>query len=107
MKQHILLVEDEASIARGLIFNLEAEGYRVSKEHNASGEGDRFTALASEYAKARDVTSFRLYVQAMEESLAGRRKFIVSPDLEPGALDLRVFARGQSASDKSSRKSTK
>ncbi|BCR06107.1 DNA-binding response regulator [Desulfuromonas versatilis] len=33
---HILLVEDEPHIARGLIFNLEEEGYRVS--HAASGE---------------------------------------------------------------------
>ncbi len=33
---HILLVEDEPHIARGLIFNLEEEGYRVS--HAATGE---------------------------------------------------------------------
>ncbi len=33
---HVLLVEDEPSIARGLLFNLEQEGYRVT--HVSSGE---------------------------------------------------------------------
>ncbi|HEY7746365.1 MAG TPA: response regulator, partial [Desulfuromonadales bacterium] len=32
----ILLVEDEPSIARGLVYNLEEEGYRVT--HAATGE---------------------------------------------------------------------
>ncbi len=36
MTQRILLVEDEVSIARGLLFNLEAEGYEVT--HVPSGE---------------------------------------------------------------------
>jgi HflK protein len=76
---------------------LESEGYRVAKVFNAEGEGGRFTLLADEYGKAREVTAFRLYVQSMEQALAGKRKFIVSPDLEPGALDLRIFARGQPA----------
>ncbi|MBW2476397.1 MAG: response regulator, partial [Deltaproteobacteria bacterium] len=30
MSAHILLVEDETHIAQGLVFNLEAEGYRVT-----------------------------------------------------------------------------
>ncbi len=35
-KQHILLVEDEINLARGICFNLEQDGYRVS--HVESGE---------------------------------------------------------------------
>ena len=35
-KAHILLVEDEPNIARGLVFNLEEEGYRIT--HVVSGE---------------------------------------------------------------------
>ena len=35
-KPHILLVEDEIHLARGICFNLELEGYRVS--HMESGE---------------------------------------------------------------------
>lgn len=36
MKPHLLLVEDEPNIARGLIFNLEEEGFRVT--HVETGE---------------------------------------------------------------------
>ncbi len=36
IKPHLLLVEDEPGIARGLIFNLEEEGYRVT--HVETGE---------------------------------------------------------------------
>ena len=35
-RQHILLVEDEINLARGICFNLEQDGYRVS--HVESGE---------------------------------------------------------------------
>jgi len=44
VKPHILLVEDEPNIARGLIFNLEEEDYAVT--HVVSGEAalDRFLA---------------------------------------------------------------
>ncbi|PLY12391.1 MAG: DNA-binding response regulator [Desulfuromonas sp.] len=46
MKQHILLVEDEMSIAQGLLFNLEAEGYQVT--HAQTGE-EALEALAREH----------------------------------------------------------
>jgi DNA-binding response OmpR family regulator len=36
IRPHILLVEDEPNIARGIIFNLEEEGYRVT--HAETGE---------------------------------------------------------------------
>ena len=38
-KPHILLVEDEPNIARGLVFNLEAEGFAVT--HVDTGEAAR------------------------------------------------------------------
>lgn len=36
MKAHILLVEDEVHIAQGLVFNLEADGYRVTHVETCS-----------------------------------------------------------------------
>ena len=48
MKPFILLVEDEPSIARGLIFNLEEEGYTVV--HAASGEVALDRALAEPFS---------------------------------------------------------
>ena len=93
--------------AEATALKLEALAYRASKVENAKGEGGRFTALASEVRTSRDVTSYRLYIQTMEKVLAGKRKFIVSPDLEPGALDLRIFARGQTSSSQSKTKKKK
>lgn len=74
-----------------------AQGYLTSKVLDAQGDAGRFVSRATEYARARKVTGYRMYLQAMENVLAGRRKFIVSPDLEPGALDLRIFARGSAS----------
>jgi len=46
MSQNILLVEDELNIARGLLFNLEAEGFAVT--HVVSGE-EALEALRHEH----------------------------------------------------------
>ncbi len=85
-----------AARAKAVKMIQEAEGYKMSKDDHATGEGSRFIDLAKEYGDAKGVTSFRLYIQAMEKSLAKRRKYIVSPTLEPGALDLRIFSRKKS-----------
>ncbi len=83
-----------------------AEAYRTSKVLRAAGDADRFKYLLEGYRRARDVTRFRLYVTAVEQSLAGKRKFIVSPQIEPGALDLRIFARGSLPSKSGKQKGT-
>ena len=48
MKPRILVVEDEPNIARGLIFNLEEEGYAVT--HAVSGEAALDCAFAEVFA---------------------------------------------------------
>jgi membrane protease subunit HflK len=45
----------------------EAEGYALDKVNRAKGDATRFTALYKEYAKAKDVTKRRLYLEAMQE----------------------------------------
>lgn len=46
-KPHILLVEDEIHLARGIFYNLEQEGYRVT--HVESGEEALLTAAADRF----------------------------------------------------------
>ena len=55
-----------------------AEGYALDKVNRAEGDASRFIALYSEYAKAKDVTSRRIYLEKMGEFLpkAGK-KYIV------------------------------
>jgi len=59
-----------------------AEGYRTRKINEARGDAERFTKLVEEYRKAREVTSERLYVEAMEQILPRIRKLIVEKDVD-------------------------
>jgi membrane protease subunit HflK len=71
-----------------------AEGYRSSRVNEAEGEAARFSAVAAEYAKAPEVTSERLYIEAMEQILPKIRKLIVDPN---GNLDLSIIRKGEPA----------
>ena len=51
----------------------EAEAYRETKMREASGTAQRFIALQEEYAKAKDVTRRRLYLETMESILPAQQ----------------------------------
>ncbi|MEW6266683.1 MAG: FtsH protease activity modulator HflK [Thermodesulfobacteriota bacterium] len=55
----------------------QSEAYREEKINRAKGDASRFLSQLKEYQKARDVTRRRLYLETMEEILAGAEKFIV------------------------------
>jgi membrane protease subunit HflK len=55
----------------------EAEGYREAKIRDAAGAAQRFSALVAEYAKAKDVTRLRLYLETMESILPRMNKIIM------------------------------
>jgi membrane protease subunit HflK len=55
----------------------EAEGYREAKIRDAAGVAQRFSALEAEYAKAKDVTRLRLYLETMESILPRMNKIIM------------------------------
>jgi membrane protease subunit HflK len=55
----------------------EAEGYREAKIRDAAGVAQRFAALEAEYAKAKDVTRLRLYLETMESILPRMNKIIM------------------------------
>jgi membrane protease subunit HflK len=65
--------------ARGQAAQLvnEAQGYREAKVREASGTAQRFVALHDEYAKAKDVTRQRLYLETMEDILPRANKIIL------------------------------
>jgi modulator of FtsH protease HflK len=69
-----------------------AEGYRATRINEATGDADRFSALASEYAKAPEVTGRRLYLEATEQIFPKIRKLIVDPR---GNLDLSIVRSGE------------
>ena len=58
-----------------------AEGYALDRVNRAKGDAARFTDLYNEYAKAKDVTKRRLYLESLKELLPKiNRKFVVDAD---------------------------
>ncbi len=55
----------------------EAEGYKQQVIANAQGESSRFNSVYNEYQKAKDVTRKRMYLETMEDILAGMDKIIM------------------------------
>ncbi len=55
----------------------EAEGYREARVREATGVAKRFVALQEEYAKAKDVTRTRLYLETMENILPNANKIVM------------------------------
>ena len=55
----------------------EAEGYKEAKVREAKGIAERFVALHQEYAKAKEVTRRRLYLETMEEILPRMNKILL------------------------------
>jgi membrane protease subunit HflK len=72
----------------------EARGYRLRKANEAEGDASRFTQVAREYDRAREVNGRRLYVEAMEEVLPRIRKLVVD---KSGNLDLTIIRKGREA----------
>lgn len=68
--------------ARGVAARLrtEAEGYRVATIARAEGDAQRFSLLAAEYRRAPEVTRKRLYLETMQQVLAGNPKVIGGND---------------------------
>ena len=65
--------------ARGDAVKMEQEAEAYAQEVVARSEGDaqRFVAVYTEYAKAPDVTSRRLYLETMEDVLSNMNKVLI------------------------------
>ncbi len=55
----------------------KAKAYKAKVVAEAEGEAARFTKIYAEYAKAKDVTRKRLFLETMEEVLAKSNKVII------------------------------
>ncbi|PIE01093.1 MAG: FtsH protease activity modulator HflK [Thiothrix nivea] len=78
----------------------EANAYRDRVVAQAEGDASRFAQLATEYRKAPEVTRERLYLETMEEVLAGTRKIVVDSDSSNNLLYLPLDStRSASAGD--------
>jgi membrane protease subunit HflK len=59
----------------------EAEGYALDRVNKARGDSSRFVSLYTEYARAKDATRRRMYLETMQEVLPKLgNKYIVDSD---------------------------
>ena len=69
----------------------QAEGYQLDRVNRARGEAEKFISIWKEYARAKDVTRRRLYLETLQQVLPTiNKKFIVDSD-QKGWLPLMRF----------------
>ena len=64
----------------------DAEAYREQAIAKAEGEAGRFLAVYKAYAKAKNVTKKRMYLETMEQILRGMDKIIIDPTSANGVV---------------------
>jgi membrane protease subunit HflK len=69
----------------------DAEGYSKERVEMSTGEAERFLALLAEYQKSRDLTASRIYVEKMENILAGLKVYVVDQEGGESISNLRFF----------------
>ncbi len=62
------------------MIRLEAEGYKEQIVAEAEGESARFISIYNEYVLAKDVTRQRMYLETMEQVLAGMNKVLIDSE---------------------------
>lgn len=77
-------------LARGEAEKLikQAQAYQSDKVGRANGEAVRFIQRQGAYANAPEVTRLRLYLEAVEQALAGTRKYLLDPRVKLESTDL-------------------
>jgi len=72
-----------------------AAAYAAEKLAASSGDAANFEARLQAYAAAPAITRQRLYLEAVEKSLAGAKKFVLDPTIPPQTTDLWIPQPGK------------
>jgi len=74
----------------------EARGYAMERVNMAEGEAAKFNSIYKEYAKAKEVTRQRIYLETMKEILPKVGRKLITDDKATGILPLFQFDKGGS-----------
>ncbi len=77
------------------IMRQTAQAYAVEKLAASAGDAANFEARRQAYAAAPDITRQRLYLEAVEKSLAGAKKFVMDPTITLQSTDLWIPQPGK------------
>ncbi len=72
----------------------EARGYALERVNNAKGEAAKFNAVFKEYAKAKEVTRQRIYLETMNDILQKVGRKLISDEDITGILPLFQLEKG-------------
>jgi membrane protease subunit HflK len=64
----------------------KGEGYKATTVARAKGDAQRFTRVYEQYAKAKDITSERLYLETIEDVLRNVNKVMIDKNGGPGVV---------------------
>jgi membrane protease subunit HflK len=64
----------------------KAEAYKAQTVNRAKGDVQRFTQVYEQYAKAKDITTERLYIETIEDVLRNVNKVMVDKQGGPGVV---------------------
>ena len=74
---------------------MDAEAGAYEKRVRAQGDAEQFTLESKAYRIAPDITSFRMYIETVENVLSGRKKIIADPRANRGGYRFWMFAPGK------------
>jgi len=69
----------------------EAEAYRNEKVNNAEGDAQRFIEMVSQYQGNENITSSRLYLETMEQTMTKMQKVVVDSNDQKKPVDLKII----------------
>ncbi len=72
----------------------QAEGYGLERVNNSRGETARFNALFAEYARAKEVTRQRIYLETLEKVLSRSGSKIIMDENFKGMIPLLDLKKG-------------
>jgi len=68
-----------------------AVGYRNEKVNNAEGDAQRFIEMCSQYEGSQQITSSRLYLETMEQTMNKMQKVVVDSNNQKKPVDLKII----------------
>ena len=81
---------------RALQLLAEAESKAIERRRYAEGDAGKFAQVAEAHRQSPEVTGYRLFITAVENSLKGKEKIVADPRVNGGEYRYWLFAPDQS-----------
>ncbi len=69
----------------------EASAFEIEKRLRSQGEAQKFVFTAQAFREEPDITGYRLFLETVEQGLAGKKKYIANPKANLGGYRLWMY----------------